>query len=199
MCLLVETIRIIDGNPINLLWHQKRMDISVKQIFKVKNTLKLESLITVPAIYTSGTVKFRIVYDPQSYSTEFSFYKPVNITSLKLVECDSINYEHKYNDRKSIEDLKNQRGTSDDVLIIKNGFLSDTSYSNIIFFNGKKWFTPSTPLLNGTCRQRLLKEGKISEIPLKPEELKDFQSFQLINAMLDFDAYRAIDISNVCY
>lgn len=196
---LVETIKILNGKPMNLFWHQKRMDRSVKQVFKVKNKLLLESLILVPENYTSGIVKFRIVYDPQSYSTEFSFYKPANITSLKLVECDSINYEHKYNDRKSIEDLKNQRGTSDDVLIIKNGFLSDTSYSNIIFFNGKKWFTPSTPLLNGTCRQRLLKEGKITEIPLKTEDLKGFKSFQLINAMLDFDADRAIDITNVCY
>lgn len=93
--------------------------------------------------------------------------------------------------------LYEKRGNCDDVLIIKNGYITDSSFCNIIFFDGYKWFTSKTPLLKGTCRDRLIAEGVVSEVEIKTEHLADYSMFMLINAMLDFDISRALPISNI--
>ena len=67
-----------------------------------------------------------------------------------------MNYDLKYFDRKIFDDLK-KNIKADDILIIKNGFITDTSIANILFFDGKKWITPKKPLLKGTVRERLLR------------------------------------------
>lgn len=196
---LVETIRIEDGKPMHLYWHQKRLEISFRKLFRSKTEFNLRKLIKVPDEFLTGTVKLRFLYDDTHYKTEFSAYLPIQIKSLKLIESDSIAYPLKFIDRSNIESLSNKKEDCDDILIVKNNFLSDTSFANIVFFDGNKWFTPNDPLLKGTCRERLLHHGKIIEMPIKPADLLQFQSFRIINAMLDFDRQTAIDISNIRY
>jgi 4-amino-4-deoxychorismate lyase len=84
--------------------------------------------------------------------------------------------------------------SADEILIIKNGFVTDTSFSNIVFFDGIKWITPSTYLLNGTQRQQLLQQGAIIEEEIRPSDLKHFRFAKLINAMLDLETSPSIDI-----
>ena len=90
-----------------------------------------------------------------------------------------------------------KREEADDVLIIKNGLVTDASYSNILFFDGKQIVTPSTPLLEGTCRARLLATNRIVEKSISVDELQNFESFQLVNALNDFDESRWIPIQNI--
>jgi 4-amino-4-deoxychorismate lyase len=78
------------------------------------------------------------------------------IESLKLVEDNTISYRHKYSDRSHLLELMNMRGDCDDILIVKDGYITDTSFSNIVFFDGDKWVTPARPLLRGTMRESLL-------------------------------------------
>jgi 4-amino-4-deoxychorismate lyase len=75
------------------------------------------------------------------------------------------------------------KGNYDDILIVKNAYITDSSYANILFYDGGKWFTPHMPLLAGTCRARLLKESKICEMKIKIDDIKKFESFCLINAL----------------
>jgi len=70
-------------------------------------------------------------------------------------------------------------------VFFSTGKVTDSSYANIIFFDGRQWLTPSTYLLNGTCRQRLLKEGKIKEAPIHYTDIHQFEQIGFINAMLD--------------
>ncbi len=72
-----------------------------------------------------------------------------------------------------------------DILIVKNGLITDTSYSNIILYDGKEWFAPKSFILNGVKRQFLLNTGKIKEIKIALEDLKNFEKISLINAMLE--------------
>jgi 4-amino-4-deoxychorismate lyase len=44
----------------------------------------------------------------------------------------------------------------DDIIIVRNGFVTDASYANLIFRKGDEWFTPATFLLAGTMRAFLL-------------------------------------------
>ena len=79
----------------------------------------------------------------------------------------------------------NKNESAIDILIVKNGLITDTSYSNIILYNGKEWFTPKSFILNGVKRQYLLNTGKVKEIKITLENLKNFEKISLINAMLE--------------
>ena len=76
---------------------------------------------------------------------------------------------------------------ADDILIIKNELVTDTSIANIAFFDGKKWLTPKTPLLKGVTRTRLLDNSEIFEADIHFRELKKYKKVALLNAMIDFD------------
>ena len=52
-------------------------------------------------------------------------------------------------------------------------------------YDGERWFTSSTPLLNGVKRQYLLDLGKVSECDISKKDLDKFQKVSIVNAMLD--------------
>ena len=95
----------------------------------------------------------------------FSIQLP-EISSFKIIHAD-IEYPLKYEDRHEINHLFGQKGDADEIIIIKNGLVTDTSIANLAFFDKGQWITPAQPLLNGTTRQRLLDENKIicADIP----------------------------------
>ena len=71
------------------------------------------------------------------------------------------------------------------MIFVKNGLVTDSSYANLVFFDGTEWVTPTTFLLNGTCRQRLLSERKIKERIIHATDIPSFTHIGLINAMID--------------
>src|SRR5690606_14853325 len=95
--------------------------------------------------------------------TRITPYEVRAVTSLKIIHDDTIDYSLKYEDRSSIDNLFAKRNNCDDILIIKNGFVTDASYSNIAFYDGSRWITPAQPLLKGTMRQHLLDTGVIHQ------------------------------------
>ena len=107
------------------------------------------------------------------------------IQSLRLVPTNDLDYTNKYTEREKLDALFALREGCDDVLIIRNGWITDSYYANVVFFDGKDWWTPELPLLEGTCRARLLANGIIKTIPLQVEDLKNFLGIKLINAMRD--------------
>ena len=111
-------------------------------------------------------------------------YHVRHITRLRLVVCDDIDYAYKSADRRRLETLFAQRGEADEVVIVKNGLLTDTSYSNIALFDGSQWVTPRQPLLRGTMRQSLLDAGVLTEQDIKAEDWNHFRQVSLINAMM---------------
>ena len=101
-----------------------------------------------------------------------------------MVCNNQIKYDLKFCERTQIDKLFTCRGHCDDIRIVKNGMITHSSKANIIFFNGREWLTPKKTLLNGTCRQRLLEKKEIKEIEINVNDLKSFQGFKLINAMI---------------
>ena len=197
MSRLLETIKIKNRQILNLKYHNERMNRSRKELFGSPDSVDLEDIISIPDHLTDKVYKCRIIYNPDIESIEFKRYTPKKIQSLKTVECNDIEYNFKFADRSVFDKLKKQKGNCDEILIIKNGFITDTSFSNIIFFDGRDWFTPSTALLKGTKREQLLNEGKIRETQIRLKDLQNFQSAKLINAMLDFDNSESIDIKKI--
>ncbi|MCX6245049.1 MAG: aminotransferase class IV family protein [Bacteroidetes bacterium] len=185
MSLLFETIRINEGLPQHLEWHEKRMKRSINELWGIDSDVNLAHRIVVPEDYSSGLVKCNITYGPEIGQIVFSCYEKRIIRSLKLVECDTIDYHMKYCDRTVLDELFRLRDECDDILIIKNGYVTDTSFSNIIFGEGDKWITPAKPLLKGTCRERLISQGFLEERNITAKDIPGFDGWKLINAMRD--------------
>jgi len=195
---LVETIKVLNAKIYNLQYHQRRLEYSFEEYFKKKPFFLLRNVITIPEEFSKGLVKLRFLYTQDDYKLEFSDYKPRKINTLKVIENNKICYSLKFSDRSLINRLFMQKGNYDDILIVKNGFITDTSIANIVFYNDKKWVTPATPLLKGTCRDKLLKEGKIKKEIIKINDLHKFKSFCLINAMNCGDLL-PIPIESICF
>lgn len=195
---LFETIKIFDGKIFNLKWHQQRLERSCKFYFGKKTAYAFADAISLPENVKTGLLKLRFSYDTNGYRLQFEPYTCKKITSLKMIRDDHIEYALKYTDRSHLNGLLEQKGTCDDILIVKNGLVTDTSFANIVFFDGKNWVTPRTPLLKGTCRERLLCKKKIFKAGIKPKDLSHFTHFKLINAMRDFDGSESERIANIC-
>jgi 4-amino-4-deoxychorismate lyase len=145
---------------------------------------------------SEGILKCRILYSDIIHSIEFQPYTPRVIRALTLIEDNTIDYTYKYADRSMFDRLP-PHAPDTDLLIVKNGFITDTTFSNIVFYDGTQWVTPSTYLLNGTQRQRLLREGRIVSREIRVGDLSCFISAKPINAMLDFDATPEIEIASI--
>jgi 4-amino-4-deoxychorismate lyase len=180
---LFETIGVQDGVISKLDLHQKRMQLSYAQYFDAKCPFQLKKLIVVPDDFISSTVKIRFLYSKENFEIQFSHYQAKKINSLQLVFNDSIDYSLKYTDRLMIDTLLRQKRDADDILIIKNGLISDTSIANIIFFDGRNWITPASPLLKGVCRSYLLQHNKIIEKEIHWKEIFTFEGFAMMNAL----------------
>jgi 4-amino-4-deoxychorismate lyase len=195
MCQLFETIRIFNGKPGNLTLHDKRMNLTRKKIFGRNDTLRLSDYIQVPEEFRTGLTRCRIIYGPSIRSTEYSLYVPAMIKTLKLVYADTLIYDYKYLDRTNLSRLIN-KSIADDILIIKDGFVTDSSFANIVFTDGKHWVTPDTPLLCGTMREKLLIQGIIRKERITINNLSQYTHFRLVNAMLGFGS-RILPTSNI--
>lgn len=180
--MLLETIRCENGVALHLSYHQARLNRSL-QALNASQTYNLHSLIIPPS---NGVYRCRFLYDETRYSIEFHPYSPRTLSSLKLIHSNTIEYPLKYSDRETLNTLFEQRGECDDVLIVKNGFLSDTTIANIALKIDGQWLTPDTPLLMGTTRSRLIEEGFLTPSPLRPEDITKATNIALMNAMVGF-------------
>jgi 4-amino-4-deoxychorismate lyase len=196
MSQLLESIYLNHGEFRNLSYHQSRMRDASRDLFKKKLTIELGSLLTEMDYPSQGVYKTRIVYDTEIRMIEFVPYEVNSIRSLKIVRSDTISYEHKFLDRSTLHELFNQRGDADDILIVKNGFITDSYYANIIFRKEDAWYTPRTCLLKGTMRQYLLDAGLLVEADIDVNNYLHYQSFKLINAMLGVEG-REVPIASI--
>jgi 4-amino-4-deoxychorismate lyase len=161
---------------------------SLHNLFNSNTALELNTYFKKLDIPLIGLYKTRVIYDREIREVEFVPYVVKPVSSLKLIHSDTVSYDYKFLDRTALNDLYSQRGNADDVLIVKNGYITDTSYANIIFKKAHHWYTPTHCLLKGTMRESLLDAGLIKETKIDSNNYLQFESFKLINSMLASDA-----------
>lgn len=196
MSRLIESIRLYNGAFSQLDFHQHRINKAFKELFNSTPKWKLSEILGDSERPPTGLYKCRLTYDLNSYSLAFESYQPKLINSLMVVEGNNLNYAHKFEDRSGINDLFRRRGNCDDILILKQDSVTDTSFANIVFQKNNKWVTSDTPLLPGTMRQFLLDTKVISVTSIRKEDLRSYENFKLINSMLGWDA-PAVAISKI--
>lgn len=195
---LFETLCIDNGHIRNVEWHCRRFETSYSSLYRHCPTYSIFDNTHISSEYNTGIFRLRISYNESSTKTEIEPYITKDITRLKVwAVASSFDYSLKYTDRSVLNNLFSQRGDCDDVLIIKNGMVTDTSVCNIVFFDGQKWITPSTPLLCGTARARLLADGTIEERPIAVCDIHKFEAFRLINALRQFDTVATTTTDNI--
>ena len=184
MCQYIETIRVIDGCVCNLAYHEQRMNRTRKEMLGLPEPLRIADLLKAVSLPMECS-KLRFVYDKKGiHDITCTPYTCREIRSLHLVYDDNISYPYKSTDRSALNELKKQQGDCDEILIVRNNHLTDTSYTNIALYDGEQWFTPSTPLLCGTMRQRLLDCGLLQEREIMVSDIPNYQYISLFNAMI---------------
>jgi 4-amino-4-deoxychorismate lyase len=183
--MFLETICIVNGKVQNEQAHTARMQqTAASHRFTAPPLPDLGKM--VPKALTDRRVKCRIIYHTTIEEISFDIYHPPHVASLRLVEA-SPDYAFKYADRSALLHLLQQKGDCDEILITRNGLITDTSFSNVVLSKGDHYYTPRTFLLNGTKRQQLLYSGRISEREIRGDSLGDYDRVYLINAMLDIE------------
>lgn len=194
---LVETIKLKDGIFENMDIHNERFNNSRKALFEVKDFIDLNEILKSQEYNKTGLYKSRVIYNEEIIKVEFVPYILKQVKSLKVVRAD-IDYSYKYEDRSDINKLFELRGSCDDILIVKNERLTDTSAANIAFFDNDRWYTPLYPLLKGTEREKLLREKRIFEEDLRLADLKRFNKAAIFSTMVNFGEI-IIPVSNIIY
>lgn len=180
----VETIKVVDGVPMNLSYHQARLERTFRHFFVGMPPPQLEaSLASAPRF---GLCKARVVYGSQGIKeVQYAPYALREIRTLKIVRDDRIDYSFKSTDRTELNRLAAQKGECDEIIIVRNGLLTDTSFSNIALLDGKRWITPRRPLLMGVKRAFLLDKSVLQEADITLEDLMKARKVSLINAMME--------------
>ena len=193
----IETIRVDNGAFVRSELHLQRMRRTASEVFGSTLSVELREEL-IPDDRQKGIVKCRILYGRSFTEMTFVPYVPRQIRSLRLVEADdALDYHLKYADRSVLTHLLERKDGCDEILIVRNGAITDTSYSNVAFFDGQKYVTPNTYLLNGTRRQYLLGKGLLIQRRITPFDLVQFERVVLINAMLGLEDDLSVPIGQI--
>lgn len=174
-----ETIKCKDYEIFNLAFHEKRVAKTVGL------NLNLQDYIYP---ISNKLLRCKLIYDENEViNVEYFEYKKRDIKSFKLIFDDKIEYSKKYLDRSYLDELFSKKEVADEIMIFKNGLLTDTSIANIAIFDGDNWLTPKKPLLQGTTRNRLVQNKELFESDIDIIMLKKAKKIALMNAMIGFD------------
>lgn len=186
MCQFIETIRAEKGKYWRTDLHNARMNNTGHSFFREWKEIDLNTILPNASQYQLRT-KVRVEYGRNGIITiSGEPYRVRRIESLILVNDNTIEYGHKSTNRDRLNYLRAHCKENEEIIIVKNGYLTDTSYTNIALWDGYEWHTPSRPLLQGTMRKFLLNKGLIIPREIRPCELSRYKKISLFNAMIDF-------------
>jgi 4-amino-4-deoxychorismate lyase len=182
MSLFFETLLIKDKKINNLTYHNARLNSTIKQNFNIDSKLDLANFIDIKE---DIDLRCKVIYDTSIKDIQYSPLKKRLFKSFKLIESDIV-YDFKYLDRSKLDKLYKEKGDCDDIIIVKNNFITDTTIANIAYFDGKDWITPKTPLLRGSMRAYMLENKLILEKDVKIEDIKKAKKIAIMNAIIGF-------------
>lgn len=199
---------LVDKGEINnLVYHNVRINKTLSQLSTHKNYWDINDIIKPyinkikkeKSIEEISNYKARILYDLENVvDVSITPYIMRKVNSLRCVEDNRIDYSLKRADRSSLNELFALRGKCDDVLIIKDGLVTDTTICNVALWNGEKWLTPRRPLLKGTKRESLLDNFVICENDIYINELKYYSKIRLFNALIRWGEIE-LDLSKIFF
>ena len=182
-----ESICVKDGIAENLAAHQSRVNKTLDAFNTSNHSIELASIVDELILPAEGLYKLRISYDLNgNYQSAFTAYQYREVQNFALVDIKGQGYDYKFSNRDWINEALIQSG-KDEIMMHDGGLIKDCSYTNIVFYDGVNWYTPSAPLLEGTQRTKLIIEGVIQPKALYVQDIPCFKKFKCINAMMHWD------------
>jgi 4-amino-4-deoxychorismate lyase len=200
-----ESICYHDGQFLRLEYHQARVNLARASLYQSYVIWEIEPLLESyrlrQILLPNQSYKFRIDYNQNEFQITHQPYVTKEVKILQIIDLQSLKYTHKYVDRTLIDQYK-ASSKADDIWFCLGGFMSDTSYCNVILEKQEKgksvFVTPTTPLLQGTYRAYLLKTGIITAEKIHKSDLAQFTYVHLVNAMIPIGRLRIL-LSNCKY
>ncbi len=184
---IYEVLRVIEGKPIFLEAHIKRMENS----FKLVNTefplnyeeilMKIQKLIkdegkkagNIKLTYGLNTKEFKVFFIKHSYPTDEMYKKGVK-TILYFGERNNPNAKIVNDDfRSKVNDEILKHNAFEAILVDRNGFITEGSKSNIFMVKGNELITsPVKAVLPGVTRGEIIEIARKMGINVREEEFK---------------------------
>jgi 4-amino-4-deoxychorismate lyase len=188
----IETIKIENNIIYNIEYHNIRLNNTIKDIYKIESQIDLLNDISIPS--DDGVYRCRVEYSDRIEKIEYIKQPHREFGLFKLIEDNEIEYRYKSTNRDDIDRLYAKKESADDIIIIKNSLITDTSIANIAIYTDR-WYTPAEPLLEGTYRQKLIDEWFLETKNITIDELKSAKKIAIMNAIIGFyiiDDYKLI-------
>jgi 4-amino-4-deoxychorismate lyase len=136
----LETIRFNSIIVPFIQEHQDRINRTFSFFYPEQKPLDLPAILreikanNQDFLLLAEVVKCRLCYNETKYEYHLEPYqiKEIKNVVIKHVEND-FDYTFKYSNRTLLNDLK---GSENEILIVKNGLITDTSYANMMVKNG---------------------------------------------------------------
>lgn len=194
-----------DGSRIKYLnYHLDRiihsLEFDSKKDFKTAHTRfqEIQDIIHEYAFPLNDSSRVRILYDSDGFEIEVLKFAPSFPGSFKCIEIDpAFDYSFKYANRERLDHAFENRGEADEVILLKNGWVTDTSKANLAFRKNGIWYTPYFPLLAGTTWKRLIRERAILPRPIHIDQVNLFDSLRSFNALHEFQDSPIIPVSKI--
>lgn len=199
MKLFSEAIKLKDGIYYNIQYHQERIDRTLRHFGL--SSFNLYEVLSAQAAPPYGLYKCRVEYGgsmrngkdcPIYIKVEFIEYTIPSPKQVKLVEDNEIVYSYKSINRKRLNLLK-ESSQCDEIIIIKNNKVTDSSAANLVFEHDGRFFTPNSYLLPGTKRQFLLDTNKITECTISLDDILFYDRAYVISSMIDIEDEVCVD------
>lgn len=187
---LLETFKIENGQITYLDFHQQRVNRSLADLYQINEGFSLKNFFENQNLPQKGIFRGRLIYEEQITSFEIIPYQEQVIRSFKLVNSLDFDYSYKWADRQFFADQKNLHTTVDEIIFYSNNKIQDCTIANLAFLKNNIWYTPKSPLLKGTTRERLLKSEQIQEHDIFVQDIDQFERICLINV------FRELHIKN---
>lgn len=194
----IESIRWEKGRAELLNYHQERVNETFRNFFPESKPFLLSEFIKNNSLPINEEVcKLRLVYHKKIERWESLPYRQKIPKHWFLREIKDYKYNYKYENREVLNSISHDLPPLSDFIISQNGWISDSYYANLIFWDGVNWLTPKNYLLNGIRRQYLLDKGEIVETEIHRDDLSKFTHFKRINALIAFDESPSFDLCGI--
>lgn len=182
---IYEVLRVIDGKPIFLEAHIKRMENSFKLIgkdFPLKYddiSVKISELIrnenkdigNIKLTYGLNSKELKVFFIQHSYPTQEMYEKGVK-TILYFGERTNPNAKIVNDDfRSKVNEEISKNNAFEAILVDRNGFITEGSKSNIFMIKGNELITsPVKAVLPGVTRGEIIELAQKIGIRVREEE-----------------------------
>ena len=188
---IFETIKTVNGAPIALARHMRRVVTSAKELnlsIPDEESIRQElSQVLSAEKYPFG--RLRLSFANNLFHISHAEYEelenPSRVNFFSETVSGSIHKRFPYNDRFAILEAARDEGFDDSILFNAKNEITETAVANLVFLINRSWVTPpiSAGLLPGVVRAVAIEECGIGVRAIHISEVPEIQSGFMLSSL----------------